>query len=289
MSDAPAPRAARGGVRWFVAVVSVLYGCAKLTGSQFTVLDSELTRPLGDVRGFWLVWYFFGYSTVYGTIVALLQIVAGLLMVWPETSLLAALLLLPVYVNIVLIDVFFGVDLGATLMAMAVLGGILLSLAPHARSLRRAVILAPAPERRPRRVIAMLALLMGAAAFTWWIANYNNRSPTTIDGVWTSAPSRPGEPPQRDVTTAFFERNRAHMLVVRMPKTRDHEHHFEIDSAGTVRVWRTWLRKDTLVLQGGVDSSGVLRLVGQNGWYRNSLVLWRAPVRGVADEPTGGR
>ena len=49
-------------VRWVAVVFSIAYGFAKLHGSQFTVLDSELTRPMGEVSGFWLTWYYPGYS-----------------------------------------------------------------------------------------------------------------------------------------------------------------------------------------------------------------------------------
>jgi hypothetical protein len=48
-------------------------GFAKLNGAQFTILDSQLDRPLRDVSGFWLVWYFFGYSKIHGSLIALIQ------------------------------------------------------------------------------------------------------------------------------------------------------------------------------------------------------------------------
>ena len=48
---------------------------ARLTGvtnpAQFTVLDSELDKPMGDVSGFWLTWHWLGYSKVYGSLIAL--------------------------------------------------------------------------------------------------------------------------------------------------------------------------------------------------------------------------
>jgi len=50
---------------------------------------------MGEVSGFWLTWYYFGYSPVYGTVIALVQIAGGVLLVLPRTSLLAALVLLP--------------------------------------------------------------------------------------------------------------------------------------------------------------------------------------------------
>jgi hypothetical protein len=42
--------------RWFAAVFCIMYGFDKLNGAQFTVLDSELARPMGQVSGFWLTW-----------------------------------------------------------------------------------------------------------------------------------------------------------------------------------------------------------------------------------------
>src|SRR3954467_10921931 len=107
-------------LRYLVAVLVLTYGFAKLNGSQFTILDSELTKPLGEVSGFWLTWYYFGYSTAYGTLIALVQILGGCLLVVPRTSLFGALCLLPVFGNIVLIDIFFGIDVGAMLVAFAV-------------------------------------------------------------------------------------------------------------------------------------------------------------------------
>jgi hypothetical protein len=49
-------------------------------GSQFTVLDSELTRSLGEVSGFRLTWHYFGYSPAYGTVLALIQILSCVLL-----------------------------------------------------------------------------------------------------------------------------------------------------------------------------------------------------------------
>lgn len=72
-----------GGVRfarWLAAVLMIAYGFAKLNGSQFTVLDSEVTKPMGEVSRFWLTWYYFGVSTVYGTVIALVEIGGGLLL-----------------------------------------------------------------------------------------------------------------------------------------------------------------------------------------------------------------
>jgi hypothetical protein len=40
--------------RWVAAAFLILYGFAKLNGSQFTVLDSELTKPMGEAHSAYL-------------------------------------------------------------------------------------------------------------------------------------------------------------------------------------------------------------------------------------------
>jgi hypothetical protein len=45
------------GMRCFAAFVVLVYAFAKINGSQFTILDSELDKPMGEVSGFWLTWY----------------------------------------------------------------------------------------------------------------------------------------------------------------------------------------------------------------------------------------
>src|SRR5947209_5464086 len=98
----------------------LFYGFAKLNGSQFTVLASELDKPLGQVSGFWLTWYYFGYSPIYGNIIALVQILGGVLLMFRKTTLLGSCLLLPIITNIILVDIFYRIDWGALLIALII-------------------------------------------------------------------------------------------------------------------------------------------------------------------------
>jgi len=75
-------------VRYGAALVLLVYGFAKINGSQFTILDSELDKPLGQVSGFWLTWYYFGFSKFYGNFLALAQIGGAVLLTFPRTTLL---------------------------------------------------------------------------------------------------------------------------------------------------------------------------------------------------------
>jgi hypothetical protein len=253
----------------------MFYGFAKLNGSQFTVLDSELTRPLGEVSGFWLTWYYFGYSTAYGTLIALAQILGGCLLVMPRTSLAGALCLLPVFANIVLIDIFFRIDLGAMLVAAVVLVILLIVIAPHTTRLRDAVLQGSQARSSTLRVSALVVVAVVACAVTWWAANYNNRKPTSIDGIWTvvSQPDVDGAPRWRDV---YFERNRAFWVTFRDVDGRDERHHFEMDQDGIVRVWQTWLTKGELLMTGRVAPDGRIDLELVKG-HGGHLWLTRKP------------
>ncbi|MYB06833.1 MAG: hypothetical protein F4Y07_02450 [Gemmatimonadetes bacterium] len=243
--------------RWMAGVIMIAYGFAKLTGSQFTVLDSELTRPMGEVSGFWLTWYYFGFSSVYRTIIALVEIGGGLLLIWPRTSLIGALVLLPVVGNIILTDILFLV--GALPASVTVLICLMIILRPHAQRLADAVLLDIKSSRRgvTLRAAAVVAVLVGAWGLGYWFANYNNREPTPIDGVWTV---EDGGAPLEQV---FFEYNRAYMAVFRFADG-DAVHHFEVDS-GRVRVWADWMEKGRLIYEGEIVDPGRIELRPSGG------------------------
>lgn len=239
--------------RWLAAVLMITYGFAKLTGSQFTVLDSELSKPMGEVSGFWLTWYYFGSSTIYGTVIALVEIGGGLLLVWPRTALIGALVLLPVVGNIILMDILFGI--GALPASVTVLICLLIIVRPHARRLAKTVLLDFEPSRRAVAVrgIVVAGVLAGAWGVTYWLANHNNRNPTPIDGVW--AVEYGGGTLER----VFFEYNRAAMAVFRF-EDGDAVHHFEVDADDQVRVWKEWKDKGPLIYEGEIVDPGRIQL-----------------------------
>ena len=263
-SDRRAPTTAR----WVAAVICIVYGFAKVNGSQFTILDSELTRPLGSVSGFWLTWYYFGYSPFYATVLALAEIIGGVLLIVPRTSLAAALGLLPIAVNIVLIDIFYGVDAGGTLAAILLFACLCAVIAPFAGRLRAAVLLSTLPARPSTTAsAALLALVVAGFAFTWWGANYNNRAPTPIDGVWSVVSPDGSSPAEEQWHTVFFEHNRAHLAVFRSSEGPDEKRHFELGPDGVVRVWSEWLTKGPLLMEGRLmpDSEIHLRMPAADG------------------------
>lgn len=253
--------------RYFVAVVVFFYGFAKLNGAQFTILDSELDKPMGQVSGFWLTWYFFGYSKIYGNLIALVQIAGGVLLMFRRTTLLGACLLAGILGNIVLIDVFYGVDLSALMVAIVLVLALLYILAQHGGELldlfwRRQNSVLPAARVPPAAAFAKgaarLLLLVLPAVFTYWIAHYNNRYPTPIDGAWDVVSVTPSQPSAAAAPSrVFFERNRAYMCVVKYRDGTYERIHFEVDpQRRTVEAWERWLTKGEKLLEGRYDPSG---------------------------------
>lgn len=243
-------------LRYGVAFVFLLYGFAKLLGSQFTILDSELDRPMGQVSGIWLTWYYFGFSAVYGNLIGVAQIGGALLLTFRRTTLLGIGLLLPITTNIVLVDLFYGVDLSGTLMAVLMWVCLLAMLRYYREPLLRLFRDAAPPgtfathARRLGSWGVRLGMVLVTGVFIYWVANYNNRSPTPIDGTWDLVAEEGGgagaDQPQR----IYFEHNRAHLVIFRF---QDHStaHHFEVDpTSGTIAMWDQWLQKGPALFQG---------------------------------------
>src|SRR5262249_11573770 len=92
---------------------------------------------------------------------------------------------------------------------------------------------------------ARAAAVLAIATFTYWVAHYNNRAPTPIDGRWqvTAGTYRAPEEAQ-PLSHIYFELNRAHMCVLRFGDRWSRAHHFLIDRATrTIDVWRDWNRQ----------------------------------------------
>lgn len=276
-------------LRYVVALLVITYGFAKLNGSQFTILDSELDKPLGQVSGFWLTWYYFGYSKVYGNLIALTQVLGGVLLMFRRTTLLGCCLLLPIIANIILVDIFYAVDLGALLVALFIEVALLIILKPHVMELcdlfwvKQKPLL---PARSSRRVVTIgkyagrVLLIAIPAIFTYWVANYNNRFPTPIDGTWDVVEVTPNLETAGDTPSViFFERNRAHLCVFKRRDGSYGSHHFEVNpNDQTITIRQHWLRKGTKISDGSYEASiGRLRLNRRyaNGAGEIPLVLRR--------------
>lgn len=119
------------------------YGFGKMIGQQFytpaNIPANIAAISLGETTGYNLAWTFFGYSQGYILFIGISQIVGALLFLIPRTKLLGALILIPILLNIIVVDIFFGVAYGALFSAVFYLLGVLWVLYQNKNSLRAAI------------------------------------------------------------------------------------------------------------------------------------------------------
>jgi hypothetical protein len=115
-------------LRYISAYLILTYGTRKLIwGGQFA-LGSLSSRPVGSLSGFELTWFYYGHSHAYGIILGLTQILGGVLLLFRRSALIGAALLAPVMANILMINIFFHIALGAEIAAAFLLGSMMLLL-----------------------------------------------------------------------------------------------------------------------------------------------------------------
>lgn len=152
------------------------YGLGKIVGGQFYpkgFLPPELaSMPISEVGGFDLLWTFMGYSYIYVLFVGISQLVGAWLLLWNRTKLLGVAILLPILMNIIILDALFfeGVALGALGSALVYLS-LLLYILYHNRAQVITVLqvmLTPLRKKnveRPRWQMVLIALCLFGLTF----------------------------------------------------------------------------------------------------------------------------
>jgi hypothetical protein len=115
-------------LRYICAFLLYFYGMAKLAGHQLTVPPEMAQQPVGSLSGYWLTWYYYSYSHIYKDILGLTQITGASLLLFRKSALLAAVMMTPVMINILLINVFYSISVGAECNSAFILGCMLLLL-----------------------------------------------------------------------------------------------------------------------------------------------------------------
>ena len=98
------------------------YGIGKIMGGQFhragQIPEEIATTPIAEVGSFDLAWIFFGYSEGYIWFIGLSQIVGGGLLLFNKTKMIGVGILIPILLNIIVVDFFFEISAGAMLSAI---------------------------------------------------------------------------------------------------------------------------------------------------------------------------
>ena len=104
-----------------VALDLSLFGFQKIFGMQFVVPVAMLDEPFSKFSSDSLTWAYFGHSYPYTVCLAFVQIAGALLLATKRTHLLGAMVLIPILVNIVLIDYFYSLPLPVLIHAIFLL------------------------------------------------------------------------------------------------------------------------------------------------------------------------
>ena len=110
----------QGLLRYAVALDLSMFGWQKIFRLQLVSPLGMLDLPFSSLSGEDLTWSYFGHSYPMVVTVGCLQIAGSFLLLFSRTRLLALFTLLPVLLNIVLIDFFYGLDWGERLYASVI-------------------------------------------------------------------------------------------------------------------------------------------------------------------------
>ncbi|WDF54795.1 hypothetical protein [Mucilaginibacter sp. KACC 22063] len=94
-------------IRYFIGLDMFDIGLGKIFHAQFRVPLGMLDLPFNEIEGSTLMWAFFGKHYSYTVIIAILQMAAGLLIVFRRTRLFGTIFLLPILLNIILLNYYY--------------------------------------------------------------------------------------------------------------------------------------------------------------------------------------
>jgi hypothetical protein len=97
----------QGLIRYGVAFDLASFGWEKICHLQLVMPQSKLDLPYRSFAPSDLFWYFFSHSYLFGCIIAGIQIVGAMLLLFGRTRLVGVFVLLPVLANILLMDIFY--------------------------------------------------------------------------------------------------------------------------------------------------------------------------------------
>jgi hypothetical protein len=176
----------QGILRYWLAFEISVYGFAKLLRTQFAPIFSRDDTPVGHLTGFQLTWNYFGYSYTFAVILGLLQIGGSILLLFRRTTLLGAAILLPVMVNIVLINLFYKIAAGAFVNSIFFTLGLLFILYLHRQDLitiflQRPSTLSPIRLNGLKYPLRLLTIA-GAFGLIYYFVRNIHHSP--LEGKW---------------------------------------------------------------------------------------------------------
>ena len=176
----------RGVLRYFLAFDVSIYGFGKIFKTQFGHLYYRDDLPVGNLSGFELTWNYFGHSYTFAVILAVLQIGGSICLLFRRTTLSGVFILLPVMLNIVLINIFYSITTPAFINSLIITFGLLYLLLLRWQDIK-ALLFSKNTEiplvQLPffKWVLRILAIGMAFFNIYHFVAN---ASPAAFEGKW---------------------------------------------------------------------------------------------------------
>ena len=176
----------QGILRYWLAMMISYYGFGKLLRTQFATSFERADIPVGQLNGFELTWNYFGHSYPLAVTIGLLQICGAILLLFRRSTLFGVVLLLPMMVNIVLINLLYKIAAGAFMNSILFTLGLLHLLMLHRSALMK-VFWAPS-DLSPVRLGFLKQIFRFLAIGTTFgtIFYFVSKSPISpLAGKWT--------------------------------------------------------------------------------------------------------
>lgn len=125
----------RGIIRYWLVLGICNYGFAKILGTQFGHMYAREYSLAKDLSGLDLTWFYFGKYYPFAVIIGLLQVGGATLLLFRRTVFMGIIILLPIMVNIVLIDIFYDIYWDALMNALLFTAGLLYLLLLYRKAL----------------------------------------------------------------------------------------------------------------------------------------------------------
>lgn len=126
--------------KWLIFGISfdlIVFGWQKIFHQQAIVPQSVLDLPFSSLPADTVNWAYFQYSYPYLVTIGLIQIICSFLLLFGRTRLLGLIMLIPVLLNIMMIDVFYQIGIGVLLHATILLAGVIYLLMGYFDLLKR--------------------------------------------------------------------------------------------------------------------------------------------------------
>ncbi|MGE5180864.1 MAG: hypothetical protein ACM31C_02320 [Acidobacteriota bacterium] len=192
------PRLAELGrvvLRYYLAFIMINYGLLKVFDVQFRAPTLiRLYEPVGHMSPMGILWTFMGASGPYAVFSGLMELTGGVLLLWRATTLVGALVLVPVLTNVVMLN--FCYDVAVKLFSSELLVTALVLIAPDVPRLialvRGRAVPAATPStflpprwRTAKLVVKVLVIAVaGYTSVTDQLSLRGTGRPSSLAGAW---------------------------------------------------------------------------------------------------------